>query len=224
MPQLSLPAQAGPPRVALTFDACTGRTDMRILDVLVQHRIKATLFVTARWLKRNPQALAILTTHPDLFELENHGARHLALVDWPTTVFGVAAAGSPAAVTQEVRDGAAAVLAATGRQPTWFRGATAEYSAGALREVEALHYRLGGFSLSGDGGALYSAAHAARVVAAAKPGDVVLAHINQPARPAGQGVADGILALQKAGFVFVRLDEAFPPPAHDAKPQPRIGH
>ena len=44
-------------------------------------------------------------------------------------------------------------------------------------------------------------------VAAAKDGDVIIAHINQPSRPAGAGVVQGILKLKENGFSFVRLDD-----------------
>src|SRR5262245_10967483 len=72
---------AGTKRVALTLDACGGRTDSRILDALVENRIPATIFVTCLWLKRNAKALAVMQAHPDLFEIENHGARHRPAVD-----------------------------------------------------------------------------------------------------------------------------------------------
>jgi len=38
---------AGHARVALTFDACMGQADERILSTLVRERIPATIFVTA---------------------------------------------------------------------------------------------------------------------------------------------------------------------------------
>jgi peptidoglycan/xylan/chitin deacetylase (PgdA/CDA1 family) len=56
------------PQVALTLDACSGQTDMRILNTLVENHIPSTIFVTGRWLKRNAEALAVLKAHPDLFE------------------------------------------------------------------------------------------------------------------------------------------------------------
>ena len=33
----------------------------------------ATVFVTKKWLDRNPAGTAMLLAHPDLFELEDHG-------------------------------------------------------------------------------------------------------------------------------------------------------
>lgn len=220
-PALSLPADAAHPRVAVTFDACMGKTDMRILNLLVEQRIKATIFVTARWLARNAEALAVLKAHPDLFQIENHGARHLAAVDWPTQVFGVRAAGSPAALKAEIEDGASAILAATGHAPTWYRGATAEYSSGAETMIRDLGFRLAGFSVAGDGGAQFSASRTAKAFASAKDGDVIIAHINQPLRPAGAGVVEGLLALKAKGFAFVTLREGFASVTAVGAPVPR---
>lgn len=208
-PKLHLyPAASAVPRVALTLDACSGQTDERILKTLIDHRIKATIFATARWLRRNPAAIAEITAHPDLFRVENHGANHLAAVLTPGRVFGVRTVGSLAGMKAEIADGAAAVMAATGRKPQWYRGATAEYSSEALKEITALGERVAGFSVLGDGGALFSGSHAARVISAARDGDVIIAHINQPRKPAGNGVVEGVLALQARGVKFVWLDDA----------------
>ena len=206
--------RGGPAHVALTFDACMGRVDMRILDVLLRERIPATIFVTARWLQHNPQATAILLAHPDLFEIENHGAMHVPAVDYPTSIYGITAAGSPQAVAREVEGGGAAIVAAGAPQPRWFRGATAKYTAASITEISRLGYRIAGYSINGDDGSLLGAGAAERRVASARDGDVVIAHLNQPGHAAGAGVVRGILALKKRGVRFVRLaDGAAPPPA-----------
>lgn len=200
-------SQGGPAHVALTFDACMGRVDMRILDVLVREKIPATIFVTARWLRHNPQAAAVLLARPDQFEIENHGAMHVPPVDYPTTVYGITAAGSPDAVAREVEGGEGAILAAGGPQPHWFRGATAKYTASSIAQIAGLGYRIAGYSLNGDDGSLLPARAAERRVAGARNGDVVIAHINQPTHAAGEGVARGILALKARGVHFVRLSD-----------------
>ena len=207
--QMKPSAADEPKRVALTFDACTGRLDDRILTALVDNKIKATIFVTARWLKRNHAAIATLNAHEDLFEIENHGAQHLPAVDVPGNVFGLAAAGSPDAVKTEVDYGAAAVVAIFDHRPKWFRGAGAEYTNSSMQLIQGMNMRIAGFSLLGDGGASWSAPHATKVVAGAKDGDVVIAHINQPTKPAGRGVVEGILKLKAEGFTFVTLNEGF---------------
>lgn len=214
IPRSSNSADTGTgPRVALTFDACMGQTDPRILATLVDNHIPATIFATTRWLRRNPQAIAILKAHPDLFEVENHGAQHIPAVDRPASVYGIPAAGSPQAVAAEVDGGAEALVAAGFPKPRWFRGATARYSPSAIAEIGTLGYRVAGYSLNGDDGALAPAAVAEKRVAGARDGSVIIAHINQPGRSAGSGIAAGILALKARGVTFVRLmdaDEAVP--------------
>lgn len=203
------------PRVALTFDACMGKTDDRILSVLVSERIPATIFVTARWLRTNPQAVAILKQNADLFEIENHGQNHVPAVDAPVSIYGIAAAGSSDAVLREVRGGADAINAAGFAAPKWFRGSTARYDASAIRQIRSMGYRIAGYSLNGDGGSLLGAAVAEKKIAAAKDGDVVIAHINQPTHAAGEGVARALLTLKKRGVEFVRLQDTEETGDHD---------
>ena len=193
--------------VAITLDACAGGFDRRIMDALVESNAKATVFVTERWLKKNQAALDEMKRRPDLFEIENHGARHVPAVTDAATVFGIPGALTIAAIREEVEGGAAAVERATGARPQWYRGATARYSRDALDLIVAQGMKVAGYSLNADMGASLGSLSVARRVAAARSGDVVIAHINQPGRSAGQGVADGIRALAAAGVSFVRLDE-----------------
>jgi peptidoglycan/xylan/chitin deacetylase (PgdA/CDA1 family) len=194
-------------RVALTLDACGGQTDRRILDALVDNHIPATIFVTGLWLKHNADALAVMLAHPELFELEDHGAHHKPAVQEPVTIYGVKAAGSPQAVTDEVTNGALDMVAAGVGEPQWFRGATAKYDAPAMALIAKLGYRIAGFSLNADGGSLLGAATTQRRVEAAKDGDVIIAHINQPTHAAGEGLVKGLLALKAKGVTFVRLND-----------------
>ncbi|MEZ2128980.1 MULTISPECIES: polysaccharide deacetylase family protein [unclassified Sinorhizobium] len=196
------------PRIALTFDACMGMADQRILSVLVEQKVPATIFVTARWLKRNPEALAVFLAHPDLFELEDHGENHIPAVDKPAMIYGIAAAGSAEAVRQEVDGGATAMVAAGVPQPHWFRGATAKYSLSAIGQIRGMGYRIAGYSINGDGGSLLGAAVTEKHIASARDGDVIISHINQPTHAAGAGVVKGILDLKARGVQFVRLQDA----------------
>nr|WP_250811890.1 polysaccharide deacetylase family protein [Neorhizobium tomejilense] len=204
---VSLSGNASHPRVALTFDACMGKADERILSTLVRERIPATIFVTARWLRNNPQSVAIFLQNLDLFELENHGQNHVPAVDVPALIYGIAAAGSPEAVRQEVTGGADAMRAAGFSAPRWFRGSTAKYDPSAIRQIRDMGYRVAGYSLNGDGGSLLGADVTEKRIAAARDGDVVLAHINQPTHAAGEGVARALVALKRRGVEFVRLSD-----------------
>ncbi len=200
-------AAAGRPRVALTLDACMGAADERILSTLLAERIPATVFVTARWLRRNPATVAVFLAHPDLFEIENHGENHVPAIDVAMPVYGIAAAGSPEAVLREVAGGAEAIRAAGFPPPRWFRGATAKYDAASIAEIRNMGFRIAGYSLNGDDGSLLGAAAAERRIANARDGDVIIAHVNQPTHAAGQGVAKAILGLKAKGAEFVRLSD-----------------
>jgi len=215
---IALPGAAAPqlaaPRVALTLDLCMGQVDRRILNVLEQHNIPATLFMTGRFVrnKGNSQVLAEIRRRPDLFEIGNHGADHVPPIIGRPTIYGLKTAGSLAAVCAEAAGGQKALMAA-GFGPQmggqyWYRGAAALYSPAALRLLTQAGYSIAGFSLNGDEGASVAAERAYRLIAAAKNGDVIIAHMNQPKRPAGVGVARAILALKERGYHFVRLSEA----------------
>lgn len=216
VPALSAPKYVSPPlrlsgapkaqpTVALTLDACMGRTDMRIVNALISNRIPATIFVTARWMKRNAKAVALLKSRPDLFQIENHGAQHVPAIDVPGRAYGARTAGSAKAVSAEIAGGAAAIQQATGRKPLWFRGATALYTSSSIALIGRSGARLGGYSMAADGGALSSASATARRITSARDGDVILAHVNHPGREAGRGVVEGVLALKRKGFRFVKL-------------------
>lgn len=199
------------PAVALTFDACMGKVDDRILDTLIENRIPSTVFVTARWLKHNAAAFAVMRANPDLFEIEDHGENHVPAIDVPMTVFGIKTAGSAEAVAAEVEGGAQAIIAAGGERPVWFRGATAKYTPSAIAEIQSLGYRVAGYSINGDSGSLLGSSSVARQYHRAKDGDVIISHINQPTHEAGEGVVKGILDLKARGFRFVRLKDRTEP-------------
>ena len=208
-PTLHIPSglPAGP-EVALTFDACTGDVDHRILDALVEHKIAATIFVTGRWLKRNAATMQTLLAHPDLFEIEDHGLNHIPAVLGSEKPYGLAPAGTIGAVLREVDGGARMLKAATGQTPHWYRDATALYSPAAMDAITADHFRIAGFSLNADYGASIPAHKAELRILSAADGDVIIAHINQPTRASGEGIAKGVVELQAKGFRFVKLSDA----------------
>ena len=206
-PTLHAAPSQGAPTIYLTFDACMNGSDPRILKVLVEEAIPATIFATARWIRRNPETMRVLLSRPDLFEIENHGENHVPAIDRPLRVYGIAAAGSPEAVAREVEGGLAAIAGSGAPRPHWFRGATAKYTISAMQEIEAMGLRIAGYSINGDAGATAGALAAERRILAARDGDVILAHINQPTHPAGAGVARALVMLKKRGFVFRRLED-----------------
>ncbi|EBX4817111.1 polysaccharide deacetylase, partial [Salmonella enterica subsp. enterica serovar Newport] len=57
-------------------------------------------------------------------------------------------------------------------------------------------------------GASLGASVVAKRIAAARDGDVIIAHVNQPKKSSGAGVVKGIEALKARNVRFVKLSQA----------------
>lgn len=208
-PSSTQPIKAPPPRIALTFDACSGRFDADLVALLIKHRIPATLFVTGVWIAANPQGVAVLKANLDLFSIQNHGARHIPAIVGPgQRVYGLLGHADLAGLRREVLDGADAIVRTFGTRPTWYRGATAVYDRQALDEIARLGFGVAGFSINDDAGAKGSRRSVAEHLRRARDGDVVLAHMNHPEGQTAEGMADVLEQLVQQGTRFVRLDQA----------------
>ena len=206
-PHMHFVPAGGAQQVALTLDACMGETDERILGALIDNSIPTTIFATRRWLDSNPATIKVLLQHRDLFDVQNHGAKHLPAVIGTEKPYGLEPAGTADAVFAEVLGGSEAVTQAFATTPTWYRDAGALYSKDAMALIGTMGFKIAGFSLNGDIGASAPADEARTRIAAAKPGDVIISHINQPKRSSGAGVAAGVLDLKAKGFSFVHLND-----------------
>src|SRR5215813_4450126 len=204
--RLDLSETPGQNVVALTLDACSGTFDADLVRFLIERRIAATIFATRRWLERNPDATAILIAHPDLFDIEDHGANHVpAVIGVGRRVYGIAGNPDVEHLRDEVSQGAEAIEEATGSKPRWYRGATALYDPQAIQDIEAMGYRIAGFSLNADAGATLSKAEIVARIRTARNGDIVIAHMNKPRSETAEGLAEGLKELQARGFRFVLL-------------------
>ena len=200
---------------ALTLDACGGDFDAKVIRFLVEERIPATVFATRKWIERNPEGVTMLRSHPELFEIEDHGANHVPAVIGPgRLVYGIAGNPDVAHLEREVHDGAAAVEAVTGKAPHWYRGATAEYDPQALQVIVAMGYKVAGFSINADAGATLKRDAIVARLNAVKPGDIIIAHMNKPGSDTAGGLAIGLKSLLVRGFHFVTLREM------DVRPAP----
>ena len=207
--RLATGAEDSSPTVALTLDACGGAFDAALVHWLIDHRIPATIFATRRWIDRNPVGVALLRDHPELFEIEDHGANHVpAVIGANRRVYGIPGATDAAALKQEIIGGAEAIERAWGIKPRWYRGATAMYDPAVIGEIERLGYRIAGFSLNADDGASLPRSGIVARLKTARSGDIIIAHMNHPTSDTASGLAIGIPWLQAHGFRFVKLGEA----------------
>lgn len=191
--------------VALTFDGGASNTAVSsILATLAREDVPATFFLTGDFARDHPaSARAISAAHP----VGNHTENHLDL----TTL-------TSSAVVDEVRDGAATIRATTGRSPgPWFRFPFGAVDDRAIRLVNeecyvAVRWTVDSLGWKGTSGGMTSAAVRDRVLAATRPGMIVLMHVG--ANPDDGTTLDaaalpGVIAGLKAqGYGFLSLPQA----------------
>lgn len=195
-------------KIALTLDACSGKYDDDLIEFLIHNRIPATIFATKKWLDRNPFGLSVIKAHLDLFDIEDHGEKHIpAVVGVGKKVYGIPGEPDLIHLRREVVEGANAITEDTGVAPHWYRGATAEYDTQAINEIEKLGYKIAGFSVNADEGATLKKLSIEQRLAHVNAGDVIIAHMNKPASDSAEGLAVGLAHLLMKKFIFVRLDQ-----------------
>jgi peptidoglycan/xylan/chitin deacetylase (PgdA/CDA1 family) len=205
--QLATQAQSNK-MIALTLDACSGKYDDDLINFLILNRIPATIFATKKWLDRNPLAISVIKAHLDLFDVEDHGEKHIpAVIGAGRKVYGIPGEPDIIHLRREVVEGARAVEEVTGIAPHWYRDATAEYDKQSIEEIGRLGYKIAGFSVNADDGATSKKMAIEKRLERVKARDVIIAHMNKPASDSAEGLAVGLAYLLKAGFVFVRLDQ-----------------
>jgi len=205
---LELPSAGTDKMVALTLDACGGGFDRDLLQMLIDRRIPATIFATGRWLEHNPSGVTLIKTHSDLFEVEDHGARHVpAVIGADRRVYGILGHPDIAHLQTEVAGGAAAVEKATGVKPHWYRAATAEYDPEALAAISDMGFKVAGFSLNVDDGATLDKAAIVVRMRRIKRGDILIAHMNRPNSDTAEALAEILPSLVEQGYRFVKLGD-----------------
>lgn len=199
----------GRPRIALTLDACGGPNgseyDGALIDGLVAAGVPATLFVNQRWLNAN-QGLANDLAAKPLFELANHGTRHVPLSVNGQAAYNIAGSASAQEVVDEVWGCHEQLLELTGKAPRFFRSGTAHYDDVAVAIVNELGEVPVGFSVNGDGGATFSADTVRGEVSRTLNGGIVIAHFNQPRSGTGPGMLDAVTTMLDNGVEFVHID------------------
>lgn len=197
--------------IALTFDACGGSArssqyDEGLIDFLTAYHIPATLFINARWIDSNPEIFMKLAHNP-LFEIANHGTAHKPLSVEGKSVYGIHGTASANEVRDEISGNNEKIEKLTGKRPAFFRAGTAYYDEQAVAVAHSMGMEIGGFSILGDAGATFSPPKVAQQLISAKSGDIVIFHMNHPEGGTREGIAQGVEALLKEGFTFVRLSD-----------------
>jgi peptidoglycan/xylan/chitin deacetylase (PgdA/CDA1 family) len=196
--------------IALTFDACGGPGgsgyDEALIGFLRRRDVPATLFLNSRWIDANPAAFRRLAGEP-LFEIGNHGTRHLPLSVTGRSAYGIGGTRNAGEVYDEVAANQAKLTRLLGVPPRLFRAGTAYSDDVAARIVTAMGDRLVTFSVNGDGGATFSPWQVRGTVTEARGGSVVICHMNHPESGTALGIAAAVPHLLASGYRFVRLSD-----------------
>lgn len=198
-------------RTALTFDGCGGphgsAVDADLIALLEREHLPATLFLSGQWIDAN-QALTVRLAANPLFELANHGTRHLPLSVNGRSAYGIAGTQSVAEVVDEVLVNHQRLQEITGVPPRWFRPGTAHSDEVAAAIVRDLGEEVVGFTVNGDSGATTSAGQVQSATAGSAPGSIVIMHLNRPHGHTAEGLAAALPALRAEGREFVTLGGA----------------
>ena len=189
----------------LTFDGGASDTGVAsVLATLSRTGAAGTFFLTGDFVRRHPgSASAISRAHP----VGNHSDTHPDLTTLSST-----------AVVDEVRDGAAAIRSVTGSRPgPWFRfpyGARDARTIALVNEecLVAVRWTVDSLGWKGTSGGMTAASVRDRVLAAVRPGMVVLMHVGANPDDGTTLDADALPAviegLRARGYRLVTLEQA----------------
>lgn len=208
IPGVTTMVRAAGPVAALTFDACGGPGgdgyDAALVDLLRAERVPATLFLNRRWVRANPSAFADLSADP-LFDIANHGTRHVPLSVDGRAAYRIAGTRGPGEVYDEVMGNALDLGRRLGRRITLMRPGTAHYDDVAVSIVHDLGMVPVGFDVNGDAGATFTPRQVQAALRTVRPGSIVIAHLNHPGHGTAAGMALALPRLRRDGFRFVHV-------------------
>ncbi|WP_367270700.1 polysaccharide deacetylase family protein [uncultured Tessaracoccus sp.] len=196
----------------LTLDACGGkhgsRVDVELLRYLRSERIPAVVFMNLRWAQANPKAFGELAEDSDLFEIGNHGSRHVPLSVTGRSQYGIPGTHDAGQVFDEIMANHKFLTRELGQPPRYFRTGTAWYDDVAVEIVRACGEIPVGFDINGDAGATFTASQVAQAVQQATAGSIILCHCNQPRGDTYEGLRQSLPKLRASGLQFSTLSEA----------------
>ena len=197
--------------IAITLDACGGRKgsgfDRALVEFLRNNNVPATLFLCGLWIDANPGLTAELSKDP-LFEIENHGLRHKPASVNGAIIYGRRGTKDPADAYDEIALNAKKIFDLTGRVTRYYRSGTAYYDDVAVKVCrDAGHIPVNFTIISGDAAGFSAERIERRIVSGAKPGAIIIGHINQPGSKFFSALKKVIPKLKSEGYRFVKLEE-----------------
>lgn len=188
-------------KIAITFDACPttlpNEYDEKVIDVLLREKTPATLFLSGRWVEKNPEKVKSLAAQPQ-FEIANHAFWHPHLLEKDDD-----------RIFRELKRTQAIIKKMTGMTPRYFRppyGEVDERVAAIAQEtgLTTIQYDIA----SGDPDAGLSPQRIIRsILRDAKSGSIIVFHMNRKGVHTAEVLPDIIDGLRKRGFTLVTVGE-----------------
>jgi len=188
--------------LALTFDACETTTpsyfDEKILSYLLKERIPFTVFMTGKFANRNQQRLRDISKLP-FVEIENHSYNHYQHMEKL----------SANEIRKEVRELDELLIRIIGKKTKYFRFPGGNYDARSLKIIENMNYKVVHWTFpSGDPDKKVTSLKLRNwIVSKAKPGNILIFHINGRGYNTAEALPNIVSSLKKKGFKFVRLED-----------------
>jgi peptidoglycan/xylan/chitin deacetylase (PgdA/CDA1 family) len=187
--------------IAITFDACPttlpDEYDEKVIEVLLRKKTPATLFLSGRWVEKNPEKVKFLSSQPQ-FEIANHAFWHPHLLEKDDE-----------RILRELKRTQAIIKKVTDRSPRFFRPPYGEVD----ERVAAIAQKAGLATIqydiaSGDPDAGLSPQRIIRsILRDAKGGSIIVLHMNRKGVHTAEVLPDIIDGLQKRGFTLVTVGE-----------------
>jgi len=190
------------PVVALTFDACATKKqangfDRKVFEILAREQIPATLYLSGRWVEKHPSAAKIIAAAPWI-ELGNHTYSHPRLTLMRKE-----------RIRMQIRRTNTILDKKIGRPALSLRPPAGAWSAKVVKIANEEQLPVVLWSvISGDAGGHVPAARMDRtVLEQAKPGAIIIFHINKRAPFTKKALPDIIAGLREKGFHFVTVSQ-----------------
>lgn len=188
-------------KVAVTFDACptdlADEYDDSVVATLIKENVHATLFMSGRWVEKNPEKAKMLASMPQ-FEIAAHSYYHphLPQKDVPR-------------IEREIKRTQEMIKKVTGKTPKYFRAPYCEIDPRVVQLASAAGLTTIQYDVaSGDPDPHLSARKIVQgVLHDAKNGSIIIFHMNRKGVRTAEVLPEVIRGLRKKGFELVTVGE-----------------
>jgi peptidoglycan/xylan/chitin deacetylase (PgdA/CDA1 family) len=188
-------------QIAITFDACPttlpNEYDDRVIDVLLLEKVPATLFLSGRWVEKNPDKVKFLGAQSQ-FEIANHAYWHPHMLEKDNE-----------RILRELKRTQAIIKKVIGRSPRYFRPPYGEVDERVVAIAQKAGLAVIQYDIaSGDPDAGLSLQRIIRsILRDAKGGSIIVFHMNGKGIHTAEVLPDIINELRKRGFTLVTVGE-----------------